>query len=317
MEKKKRKRLHDPFFRWLFAVVKHLRLLLELSGKVNAEVGKFLSMVNLDTLVRIPDSYSNVDDTGEADLAFRVNVASGAPVLVGILLEHKSGRDPNVFEQITKYANSLMKMRDKNSELMRLPTMAIIFYNGHENWDPLKEFNDEYPEYFRGWSLPYRCTFVNMADIPDRECLACKYVEVGMGIAAMKYAFNGKKLVEILPSFKESLAKLPPYRVSCLLHKISVYLGEYVNEDIQKELDMAFVSVGQKYGFVSAGDVFRKKLTDAHNETEKQRQRAEKAREVGHDDVFDVLQDMGIPSEKIEEARTRLASLNDGGAKVK
>ena len=133
----------------------------------------------------------------------------------------------------------------------------------------------------------------------------------------MKYAFNGKKLVEILPSFKESLAKLPPYRVSCLLHKISVYLGEYVNEDIQKELDMAFVSVGQKYGFVSAGDVFRKKLTDAHNETEKQRQRAEKAREVGHDDVFDVLQDMGIPSEKIEEARTRLASLNDGGAKVK
>ena len=117
MEKKKRKRLHDPFFRWLFAVVKHLRLLLELSGKVNAEVGKFLSMVNLDTLVRIPDSYSNVDDTGEADLAFRVNVASGAPVLVGILLEHKSGRDPNVFEQITKYANSLMKMRDKNSDL--------------------------------------------------------------------------------------------------------------------------------------------------------------------------------------------------------
>ena len=70
MEKAKRKRLHDPFFRWLFAVVKHLRLLQELSGKVNAEVRKFLSMVNLDTLVRIPDSYSNVDDTGEADLAF-------------------------------------------------------------------------------------------------------------------------------------------------------------------------------------------------------------------------------------------------------
>ena len=26
---------------------------------------------------------------------------------------------------------------------------------------------------------------------------------------------------------------------------------------------MAFVSIGQKYGFVSAGDVFRKKIADA------------------------------------------------------
>ena len=31
---------------------------------------------------------------------------------------------------------------------------------------------------------------------------------------------------------------------------------------------MAFKSVGQKYGFVSAGDVFRKRLADAHAETQ-------------------------------------------------
>lgn len=30
-----------------------------------------------------------------------------------------------------------------------------------------------------------------------------------------------------------------------------------------KELDMAFKSIGQKYGFVSAGDVFRKQIADA------------------------------------------------------
>ena len=35
-----------------------------------------------------------------------------------------------------------------------------------------------------------------------------------------------------------------------MLHKISVYLAEYLSEEAQKELDMAFVSVGQKYGFV-------------------------------------------------------------------
>jgi hypothetical protein len=59
------KRKHDPFFRWLFADVNHTKALLELSGKVNVKVDKFLSTVNLNTLVRIPDSYSNVSDTGE------------------------------------------------------------------------------------------------------------------------------------------------------------------------------------------------------------------------------------------------------------
>ena len=40
------------------------------------------------------------------------------------------------------------------------------------------------------------------------------------------------------------------------------------DEDYLKELEMAFKSVGQKYGFVSAGDVFRKRLADAHAETQ-------------------------------------------------
>ena len=83
------KRKHDAFFRWLFADTNHLKILLELAAKVNRDVYELLSAVNLDTLARIPDSYSEVDDTGEADLAFRVNVSTGAPVLVGVLVEHK------------------------------------------------------------------------------------------------------------------------------------------------------------------------------------------------------------------------------------
>ena len=75
---------------------------------------------------------------------------------------------------------------------------------------------------------------------------------------------------------------------------------------------MAFKSVGQKYGFVSAGDVFRKRLADAHAETQKKvaearaeaRQEGEsigetrgelnKAREMAR-----ALKAMGDPVEKI------------------
>ena len=79
----------------------------------------------------------------------------------------------------------------------------------------------------------------------------------------MKYAFDKDKLLEMLPQFREALRKMPHNEATCLLGKISLYLKEYVNENILKELDMAFVSIGQKYGFVSAGDVFRKRLADA------------------------------------------------------
>ena len=78
-EKQEAKKPHDAFFRWLFADTNHFRLLLELAGKVNVDVADFLAAVKLDTLVRIPDSYSEVYEIGDADLAFRVNVATCVP----------------------------------------------------------------------------------------------------------------------------------------------------------------------------------------------------------------------------------------------
>ena len=96
----------------------------------------------------------------------------------------------------------------------------------------------------------------------------------------MKYAYNAEKLVEILLKFKDALKKIPHNGATCLLQKISVYLAEYLTEDIQKELDMAFVSVGQKYGFVSAGDVYRQRIADARaEERQKAEEKAEKARD--------------------------------------
>lgn len=310
MDKEKHKttkRKHDPFFRWLFADTDHTKALLELSGKVNAKVDRFLSTVNLDTLVRIPDSYSNVSDTGEGDLAFRVSVISGAPVLVGIVLEHKSGNDPDTLNQIAKYVNALMKMLGEQRGYDIIPTMAIIFYNGRTNWDPFKKLVEGYPEDYQPSMLPFMHAFVNMADIPDSDCLACEDVATGMGVVAMKYAYNKDKLLEILPQFNERLRKLPRDEASCLWQKINIYLAEYLGKDIFKELDMAFVSIGQKYGFESAGDYFRKQIADAEERAEKAR---DEGKGEGHADAISVLQDMGLPPEKIAEAKARLDALS-------
>ena len=64
---------------------------------------------------------------------------------------------------------------------------------------------------------------VNMADIPDSDCLACEDIATGMGIIALKYAFNKNKLLELLPQFCKFLNKMPQHEASCLLKKTSIY----------------------------------------------------------------------------------------------
>ena len=267
-EKQEAKKPHDAFFRWLFADVNHLRYLLELAGKINIDVGEFLAAVNLDTLVRIPDSYSEVYETGDADLAFRVNVSTGAPVFVGILVEHKSGRDADLFNQLARYMRSVMKRFDESRLFDGLPTMAMIFYNGRDNWNPLELLEKDYPAYFHGMVLPFRCAFVNMSDIPDSDCLACEDATTGLGIAAMAHAYDKDAFLEVFRQFKPRLRKMPSNELSCLLEKISLYLLEYLGKEVMKELNMAFKSIGQKYGFVSAGDVYRQEIADAQAKAE-------------------------------------------------
>ena len=304
------KRRHDAYFRWLFADTAHVRYLLELAGKINHDIYTFLTQVNLDTLMRIPDSYSEVDDTGEADLAFRVNVSTGAPILVGILLEHKSGRDPAIFDQISKYIHSVMKIQGKSRMFSGIPTMAIIFYNGRDSWNPLKSLEKAYTDYFRGKVLPFQCAFVNMADIPDSDCLACEDTATGMGIIALKHAFNKDKLLELLPRFCKFLQKMPRSEASCLLGKTSVYLQEYLGKDFLKELNMAFVSIGQKYGFVSIGDYLREQMADERQELAELRQLAANDQRRLEETRQQVTEDQ----QRLEETRQQVEELRHQAA---
>lgn len=207
--------------------------------------------------------------------------------------------------EILRYVRSVMKIHQENRVFDGLPTMAIIFYNGRENWNPLKKLEDGYPEFFHGRVLPFACSFVNMADIPDSDCLTCEDVATGMGITAMKYAFDKDNLRSKLLQFKESFQKLPADVGLTLLSKINVYLREYVDEDYLKELEMAFKSVGQKYGFVSAGDVFRKRLADAHAETQEAKDKLAQNKA----DTEAVLREEGLSDEMIAKIQSKLEAL--------
>ena len=118
---------------------------------------------------------------------------------------------------------------------------------------------------------------------------------------------------------------MPYDKATCLLAKISIYLKEYVTRDVLKELDMAFVSIGQKYGFVSAGDEFRREIAEAQAKAQKlianarsdEQAKAQKLianarsdeQAKAKADTVAALREMGIPENQIEEVQVRIDSL--------
>ena len=82
---------------------------------------------------------------------------------------------------------------------------------------------------------------------------------------------------------------------------------------------MAFKSIGQKYGFVSAGDVFRQRIAEADQRAEAERQKAEAERHKAENaeaeivqnrtDTQKVLREMGMSEEQISEMEARLEAL--------
>ena len=155
-----------------------------------------------------------------------------------------------------------------------------------------------------------------MSDIPDSDCLACEDVATGLGIAAMAHAYDKDAFLEVFRQFKPRLRKMPSNELSCLLEKISLYLLEYLGKEVMKELNMAFKSIGQKYGFVSAGDVYRQEIADAQAKAKKlineERQKAENAEAElaqNRNDTEAVLREMGMSDEKIAEMQAKLEVL--------
>ena len=69
---------------------------------------------------------------------------------------------------------------------------------------------------------------------------------------------------------------------------------------------MAFKSIGQKYGFVSAGDVYRQEIADARTE---EQAKAEAKLAQNRDDTEAVLREMGMSDEKIAEMQAKLEVL--------
>ena len=169
-----------------------------------------------------------------------------------MLLEHKSSPDNGIMAQIGKYAIRVMVDKN-NSEYAWMPTKAIVIYNGTDSWDPLAQYRNIHSMY-NGRIPHFEFAFVNLAEIDDDYCLAHDNAEAAIGAITMKYAFDMEKYNAMLPKIEKKLATLPSSESACLVGKIELYLEEYISPEALEVLKMAFQSIGQRLGFVSAAD---------------------------------------------------------------
>lgn len=256
MENAKRNRDHDGFLKYVYSVPENVRSFFNIASKTNLNLAEMLAEIDLTTLEEIPEAYNEVQERGEADVAFRVKAKSGEDVFFGILLEHKSWPDDTVFSQIYRYTFKVMV--DKSDETFAwMPTKAVIIYNGNRKWDPFERFRKKPKAKFHNRLLPFECVFVNLAEIDDEHCFEEANAVAAVGVLTMKYAFDAKGFEKLLPRIVEMLKILDREKATCFVEKIELYLGEFFSQDAREVLKMAVKSIGQLYGFVSVNDALR------------------------------------------------------------
>ena len=307
--KKKTRRKHDPFFRYVYALPENTRTLLRLAERNNPELRRMLSSVDLQSLELIPGSFSNVKEWGQSDLAFKAKYKNGSEFFVGILLEHKSYRKSNVLSQIYEYTFEIMV--NKNATDFRwLQTKAIIIYNGQSDWDPLAEFRKKHKECADGQNLPFECVLVNLADIPDKLCLAEPNAVAAIGILVMKHAFDPDGMKGIVGDLNKMLSKLENKARATLVDKIVLYLGEYIDEEVVEELRMQ-MSIGQVLGIPTAGDrrraaeraALRRGMKKGRAEGAVQERKKNEAASVARDKkIAEFLRSIGVSSKNVDAA---------------
>ncbi len=301
---KTRSRDHDGFFRYVYSIPKNAKALLNICREDNGNLDRILAEVDLDSLVRLPDTYSEVGERGEADIAFKAHLSGGGEINVGILLEHKSKQEKSVLNQVGRYA--LRVIMDHEDEVFSwIPTKAIIIYNGSTGWDPLVEFRKKARAKFQGNNLPFECVLVNLAAVDDVACVESDSPAAAVGAMAMKYAFSPEGFKAAIPNVETILRKMSSAEQATLVEKIILYLGEYIDESTVEELQMAWKSIGQRMGFVSAGDA-RRAAEKAGREDGLKKGREEgleEGRKEGFDDALDAMRKLGVPEEKIQEAK--------------
>ena len=269
---------HDSYFRSVFKAPDRAAELLRLVARNNRSLSEFLKTVDLSTLTEISESFSDTETFGYADLAFTVRIAGeeientgenegekakrSADLLVGILEEHKSSKDPNVVSQLVKYWYHIMVKTQKN-----IPTVAIVFYNGRERWNlDVRTMFPDYPAYYHRIGLPFVLELVDIGDSFSTNEIRDISPKIALALVAMKYVFHGEKMQSHLRTAVKMLKELPRDEAESFLTQTFLYLKKLLPQEEKEEFQMDFVKTSEAYGYETIAEAEEKALAAKYEE---------------------------------------------------
>ena len=274
---------HDSYFRSVFKAPDRAAELLRLVARHNESLAEFLKTVDLSTLTEISESFSDTETFGYADLAFTVRIAGeeieypgengenekegekkkrSADLLVGILEEHKSSKDPNVVAQLVKYWYHIMVKNRRN-----IPTVAIVFYNGRERWNlDVRTMFPDYPEYYHRIGLPFVLELVDIGDTFSTNEIRDISPKIALALVAMKYVFHGEKMQSHLRTAVKMLKELPREEAESFLTQTFLYLKKLLPREEKEEFQMDFVKTSEAYGYETIAEAEEKALAAKYEE---------------------------------------------------
>ena len=267
---------HDSYFRSVFKAPDRAAELLRLVARNNRSLSEFLKTVDLSTLTEISESFSDTESFGYADLAFTVKIAGdgcgdlkddektkrSADLLVGILEEHKSSKDPNVVAQLVKYWYHIMVKNQRN-----IPTVAIVFYNGREHWElDVRTMFPDYPEYYHRIGLPFVLELVDIGDSFSTNEIRDISPKIALALVAMKYVFHSEAMHARLQTAIRTLKELPRTEAESFITETFIYLKALIPSEEKEELKMDFIKTSEAYGYETIAESEEKALAAKYEE---------------------------------------------------
>ena len=129
---------HDHFFRRTFDVLPHARALLK--SQLPAELA---AKLDLRSIRPAKETFLTADDNeSRLDLLYTARLLDGTPLLIYLLLEHKSHVDRRIALQLLKYVLRIHEWCDRNGQSPCV-VIPLVVYQGMQDWNEPTSLRDK------------------------------------------------------------------------------------------------------------------------------------------------------------------------------
>ena len=208
-----------------------------------------VKLIDLSTLQPIEGEF--VDEahrTHQSDILYQVSTFSGIPLILYILIEHKSNPEKWAILQLLRYMLKKWEQDVTNGSDQLTPIVPILFYHGQAEWPYPTHFRAYFPQH-EAWNLFIPDFEMVLRDFSEKSATQ---IEGSRHLQAMLHAFRTVQaknfetsFIELVRFLVDSLTMSDPKGLKILM-EIVYYYTEGAERLTLDQLNAAFKMYGRE-----------------------------------------------------------------------